>query len=183
MQNSTDLSTFNNSSYRPGGGLKRGVWYVVNALLFNSAWFPFSNIKCQLLRIFGASVGHHVVIKPSVNIKYPWFLDIRDHVWIGENVWIDNLGIVEIGAHSCLSQGAMLLSGNHNFKRASFDLIVAPIKLAEGVWIGAKAVVCPGVICETHSVLTVGSVATGRLKGYSIYQGNPAKMIKEREIH
>lgn len=183
MHKTTDLSTFNNEEYQPGGAMKRGVWYVVNALFFNSSLLPFSSLKCSILRLFGASIGRHVVIKPSVNIKYPWFLVVGDYVWIGEHVWIDNLGKIEIGNHSCLSQGSMLLTGNHNFKKASFDLMVSPIILEDGVWIGAQSVVCPGVICQSHSVLAVGSVATSDLQANAIHQGNPAKMIKEREIH
>jgi putative colanic acid biosynthesis acetyltransferase WcaF len=52
----------------------------------------------------------------------------------------------------------------------------------EGVWIGAKAIVCPGVICNSHSVLTIGSVATNNLEKYTIYSGNPASEVKKRII-
>ena len=57
-----------------------------------------------------------------MNIKYPWFLAIGDHTWIGEKVWIDNLAEVAIGANCCVSQGAMLLCGNHNYKKSTFEL-------------------------------------------------------------
>ncbi|MEQ9299875.1 MAG: WcaF family extracellular polysaccharide biosynthesis acetyltransferase [Cyclobacteriaceae bacterium] len=182
MSRTTDLSSFDNSEYQPGGYIKRGLWYLVNALVFDSAILPISSFKTLLLRVFGATVGHGVVIKPKVNIKYPWFLHIGNHVWLGEGVWIDNLGEVVIGNHCCISQGAMLLTGNHNFKSSSFDLMVSPIQVKDGVWIGAQSVVCPGVHCESHSVLAVGSVATGHLEPYTIYQGNPAKAIRERVI-
>ena len=76
----------------------------------------------------------------------------------------------------------MLLTGNHNFTKATFDLIVKPIILKDGVWIGAQSVVCPGGICESHAVLSVQSVATKRLQAYAIYQGNPALPVKERCI-
>ena len=123
-------------------------------------------------------IGKGVVIKPSVNIKYPWKLIVGDHVWIGENVWIDNLAEVFISDNVCISQGAMLLTGNHNYKLSTFDLIIGTITLEDGVWIGAKSVVCPGVKCASHSVLTVGSIATKNLEPYIIYQGNPAIKIK-----
>jgi putative colanic acid biosynthesis acetyltransferase WcaF len=127
-------------------------------------------------------VGKGVIIKPRVNIKYPWKLTIGNQVWIGENVWIDNLGLVSIGNNVCISQGAMLLCGNHNYKKTSFDLMVGDIVLEEGVWIGAHAVVCPGVKCYSHAVLAVKSVATSNLESYSIYQGNPAMKVKAREM-
>lgn len=178
--NKTALALFNNSWYNPGGSLiKRVLWYITNWLFFNSA-FPLSFAKVQLLRLFGAAIGKNVTIKPYVNIKYPWKLIIADHVWIGERVWIDNLEVVNIGSNTCISQGAMLLTGNHNYKKITFDLQVEPIILEEGVWIGAQALVAPGVVCKSHSILTVHSVATKNLEAYSIYQGNPAVKIRDR---
>jgi putative colanic acid biosynthesis acetyltransferase WcaF len=180
--NRSDLSKFNNSWYKPGAGaLRRFVWYCINAVWINSA-FPISGFKIFLLRFFGAKIGKNVFIKPHVNIKYPWKLVVGDNVWIGEYSWIDNLGNVTIGNNVCLSQGAFILCGNHNYKSLSFDLMVGDITLEDGVWIGAKAVVCPGITCRSHSVLSVSSVATSDLEAYSIYQGNPAKKIRERVI-
>ena len=68
-------------------------------------------------------VGRSVIIKPRVRIKYPWFLQIGDNSWIGEDVWIDNLDSVIIKENVCISQGAMLMSGSHNYKSEKFDLI------------------------------------------------------------
>jgi putative colanic acid biosynthesis acetyltransferase WcaF len=181
QETKTNLASFNNNWYNPGPSWKRALWYPVNAIFFYS-WFPFSAPKRALLKLFGATLGKGVVIKPRVNIKYPWNLNIGNHVWIGEGVWIDNLGLVAIRDHVCISQGAMLLCGNHNYKKSSFDLMVGDITLEEGTWIGAHAVVCPGVTCKSHSVLSVNSVATSNLEAYSIYQGNPATKQKDRVI-
>jgi putative colanic acid biosynthesis acetyltransferase WcaF len=76
----------------------------------------------------------------------------------------------------------MLLCGNHNYKKSSFDLIVGKIHLEKGAWIGAHAVVCPGVVCKSHAILTVNSVATSNLEAFGIYQGNPAIKVKTRVI-
>jgi len=177
---STNLSTYNNNWYKPGNPVKRFCWYWVNTVFFKTGLFPFYGLKTFLLRLFGARVGTGVLIKPFVNIKYPWLLILGDHIWVGEHVWIDNLDKVTIGDHVCLSQGAFLLTGNHNYTKPGFDLMVKPILIEDGVWIGAKAVVCPGVTCGVHSVLAVGSVATSNLASNSIYSGNPAIKIKDR---
>lgn len=177
----TALNQYNNDWYKPGKtSIIRLLWYFTNSLVFQSSLFPVNTLKTRLLRLFGAIVGTGVVIKPGVNIKYPWRLCIGDHVWIGENAWIDNLANVQIGNHVCISQGAMLLTGSHNYKARAFDLIVNDIVLEEGVWIGAQAVVCPGVRCLSHSVLSVSSVATSDLSAYEIYQGNPATSKRKR---
>ncbi|MDO6440379.1 WcaF family extracellular polysaccharide biosynthesis acetyltransferase [Cyclobacterium sp. 1_MG-2023] len=184
MLNSSDLSKYDNSWYNPGGNsFKRILWYYTNIVFFINPLNPFSSLKIFLLRLFGSKVGEGVRINPSVNIKYPWLLEIGNYTWIGEKVWIDNLHLVKIGDNCCISQGAMLLTGNHNFKKSSFELIVKNITLEDGAWVGAQSTVCPGVICKSHSILTVGSIATKDLDEYGIYQGNPASKIRKRIIN
>lgn len=179
----TDLSKYNNSWFNPGGGsIIRLLWYFINVFILKNGWIPFSSIKIHLLRFFGARIGNGVVIKPCVNIKYPWNLEIGDNTWIGENVWIDNLVKVTIGSNVCISQGALILSGNHNYKKLTFDLIVKEIEIQEGAWVGANSTVCQGVTMKKYSMLCVGSVASKDLDAYGIYRGNPAEKVKERVI-
>jgi putative colanic acid biosynthesis acetyltransferase WcaF len=178
-----DLSTFNNDWYKPeAGAVKRFIWYFVNVLFFINPLNPVSILKVWLLRLFGAGIGKGVVVKPAVNIKYPWLLRVGNYSWIGEKVWIDNLTEVNIGNNVTVSQGAILLTGSHNYRKTTFDLIVGKIVLEDGVWVGAKAIVCPGVTCGSHSVLAAGSVATRNLESYTIYQGNPATAKRERRL-
>lgn len=179
-----DLSKYNNSWFNEGAGaLKRTLWFIINALFLINPLNPFSGLKVRLLRLFGAKIGKGVVVKPSVNIKYPWNLSVGDHTWIGEKVWIDNLDKVVIGNSCCLSQGAMLLIGNHNYTSETFDLMVEPIVLEDGVWIGAKSMVTGGVTCFSHSILSVNSIASSDLEAYFVYRGNPASKVKQRRIH
>lgn len=179
----TDLSSYNNHPYHPGGNaLKRILWYYFNAVFFKTSIIPSSGFKVFFLKLFGARVGKNVTIKPCVNIKYPWNLHIGDESWIGENVWIDSLVLISIGRNVCLSQGAVLLTGSHNYKKTSFDLITKGIILEDGVWICAGAMVTAGITAASHAVLTSGSIATKNLEAYSVYQGNPAVKIREREI-
>ena len=179
----TDLSKYKNDWYNPvAGKIKITLWYITNALFLINPLNPFSKLKVFLLRLFGANIGKGVVIKQSVNIKYPWLLSIGDYTWVGERVWIDNLALVTIGKNCCLSQGAMLLCGNHNYKKETFDLITGAITIEDGAWVGALSIVCPGVTLKTHSILSVSSVATETLEAYTMYKGNPAQKIRERVI-
>ena len=176
-----DLSTYNNSQYKPGSNFKRILWYYCNLIFFKNGWFPFYGLKNFLLKLFGATLGKGVLIKPFVNIKYPWFLVIGNNVWIGEEVWIDNLALVTIGDNVCISQGVLLLTGSHNYKTETFNLIVNPITIENSVWICAKAIVCAGVVCRTNSMVTAGSVITVNCEENGIYKGNPALRIKTRQ--
>lgn len=180
--NTTKLNKFNNDSFNTGASfVKKALWYITNSLFIKSS-LPIGWLKPILLKLFGATVGKSVCIKPNVNIKYPWNLEIGDHTWIGENVWIDNLDLVKIGNNVCLSQGAMLLSGNHNYKKETFDLITGPIRIEDGVWICAKATVTQNVTCQSHSILGVNSLANKDLEAYTIYSGVPANPVRKRII-
>lgn len=178
----TSLSKYDNSWYKPGSFLKQLGWHVIGRMVINT-FLPIPMFcKIGVLKLFGAKIGKNVTIKPKVNIKYPWFFEAGSNIWIGENVWIDNLTTVTLSDNCCLSQGAMLLTGNHDYTKSTFDLIVRPIKIEAGAWIGAKATVCPGVTVSSHAVLAVNSVATKDLEAYGIYQGNPAAFVKTRNI-
>ncbi len=182
-KNSTRLDQFNNNHFQRGASLsKELLWMLCSSLFFRHSLAISNSLKISILRLFGAQIGQGVLIKPAVTIKFPWKLRIGNHVWIGENAWIDNLDTVSIGNHACISQGALLLCGNHNYKSPAFDLITGPITLEDGAWVGAKAIVCPGITIRSHAILTAGSVATSNLEAYTIYSGHPAKIVRERKI-
>ncbi len=187
------MSTINrkqvdNASYRTtidigASRIRQMAWYFINILFFKNSLNILSSLKVALLKLFGARLGQGVVIKPSVNIKYPWKLQVGDHSWIGEKVWIDNLSDVIIGRNVTLSQGCLLLTGSHDHARSNFDFISYPIILEDGVWIGANAVVAGGITCRSHSILGVNSVAEKELEPYTIYKGNPAVPVLKRVIY
>ena len=162
---------------------KQFLWYFINIFFFKNTLNIFSNLKVSLLRLFGAQIGKGVVIKPGINIKYPWKLSIGNYSWIGEAVWIDNLSYVTIGRNVTVSQGALLLTGTHDHTKETFDFLSFPIILEDGVWIGAKAIVFGGVTCHTHSILGMNAVAENNLRLYTIYKGNPAIPVMERMIY
>ena len=178
----TDLSKYSVGDYKAGPRFKVLTWYLFNYfILFSSIPYP-SKWKVMLLRFFGAKVGTGVVIKPNVRIKNPWRLIVGNYCWIGEDVWIDNIENVSIGNNVCLSQGAVLLTGNHDYSKSNFPPKYDKIVIEDGVWICAKAIVCPGIVCKSHSILTVNSVATKDLEEMRIYTGNPAVFIRDRVI-
>jgi len=162
--------------------LKQILWYFISVIFFENTLFPFSNLKVRLLRIFGAKMGRGALIKPNVKIKFPWKLMVGDYSWIGEQVWIDNHDYIEIGDNVCISQGAMIVCGNHDYSNVRFNYFSKRIGIESGAWLGARSIVCPGVTVGSHAVLAVGSVATSDLLPFSIYQGNPAVKIRDRII-
>lgn len=178
-----DLARYSPGSFDRGAGkLKEALWLMTRLLLFDLCPLSFSALKASVLRAFGARIGRDVTIKPRVKITLPWKLDIGDHVWLGEECWLLNLERIAIGSNVCISQRAFLCTGNHDYTRPTFDLIVKPISIEDGAWLGAASWVGLGVTVGSHAVLAAGSIATRNLDPFWIYQGNPAVAIKQRVI-
>jgi putative colanic acid biosynthesis acetyltransferase WcaF len=178
-----DLSRFKNPDYDPGRPwLIRMVWFLVGLPLLRSAVVPSSGFRRWLLRLFGADIGKGAVIKPGFRVKYPWLLTAGDHCWFGEDAWIDNLAMITIGDHVCISQGAYLCTGNHDWADPAFRLIVQTIQIHSGAWVGARASLAPGTVVGEGAVVGFGAVASGSIPAYEIHGGNPAKFIRRRQI-
>lgn len=158
------------------------LWYLVKVIFFLS-YLPYPyRFKTWLLKIFGAKVGKNVIIKPNVNILFPWKLSIGNHVWIGEGATILNFELITIGGHVCISQKAFLCGGNHNYMKPEMEYRNGPIILNDGCWIGANVFVGPNVSVGYDTVVTAGSIVTRDLVDNAIYSANPAKFVKQRWI-
>jgi putative colanic acid biosynthesis acetyltransferase WcaF len=178
-----DLANFRAGQFDRGAGfLREGLWIVTSLILFRLCPFKFSAAKSLVLRAFGAKIGRGVVIKPRVAITFPWKLTLGNNVWLGEECWLLNLDRITIGNNVCISQRAFLCTGNHNYKSESFELMLKPIRVEDGAWIGASAWVAAGVCVGSHAVLAAGSIAARDLEPFGIYRGNPATFVKKRVI-
>ena len=172
-------------------GSYRNEWFdrgrpaVVEALwilasIFVSSSLPGSGPRVWLLKLFGARLGTGVVIKPGVKVKFPWRLEIGEHTWIGEGAWIDNLDWVRIGDNCCLSQGVYICTGSHDWSKSTFNLIVKPVSILDGSWLGASCQLAPGVTVGEDAVIAMGSTLVGDAEPSSVYQGNPAQKVRAR---
>ena len=160
---SRDLSAYQNQFYNPGRGvLVRTVWYYASLILLESSWFPVSKLKCSVLRLFGAQIGHGVVIHPNVRIKYPWKLRVGDNCWIGREAWIDNLDNVTLESDVCVSQGAYLCTGSHDHKSMTFDLKIGPITVEHGAWICCRATVLGGSTVPRMTLVPANQVFSSK---------------------
>lgn len=181
---SMNLANYTIDDYTPGASTwQQLLWYFIGSPIVQSYFLPWSALKVQILRWFGASIGQGVRIKPGVKIKLPWRLVVGDFVWIGEDAWIDNLAPVTIESHVCISQSVYLCTGNHDWSHPHFQLRIAPIYIQQGSWIAARATIGPGVTVGEGAVLVLGGVAGRSLSPMMIYAGNPAEPIKTRVIH
>lgn len=173
--------------FSPALGLERGrsrlveaAWYACKWAFFLSA-LPWPRVfKRGLLRLFGARIGRGVVIKPRVNIQFPWKLTLGDHCWLGESCWLLNFEPIQLDEHVCVSQRAFLCGGNHDYRAEDFRYRNAPIRVHRGAWIGAGVFVAPGVTIGAYAVATAGSVVTHDLPVGQICSGHPCRPVRPR---
>jgi len=121
-----DLASFRVNGYSAGRSVVvRALWFFVGLPVLRANYNPFSGLKRRLLQVFGASIGSGAVIKPGVRIKNPWLLKAGRNCWFGEDCWIDNLAPVALGDNVCISQGAYLCTGNHDWSDPPSDTVSA----------------------------------------------------------
>ena len=157
-----DLSSFRPTGYDKGRGVvAQALWFATMNLLF-SAWYCPRRLRPWLLRRFGASVGDNVFIRHKVRVLWPWKLSIGNDCWIGEDAWLLNLEPITIEDDVCLSQGAFLCTGSHNYRKTTFGYDNGPIHIGSGAWIAARATVLRGSRIDAGRVVPSGVVCSER---------------------
>jgi len=130
-------------------------------------------------------IGENVRIKDSANLAaYGGYIKIGKNVLIGRNVTIFGHGGVIIGDNAMLSPNVSIISSNHvcyldstkSFQEQGFTR--EQITIGNNVWIGCNTVVLAGAHIPNNVIIGAGSIVNKKLKGNSIYAGNPIKFIK-----
>jgi putative colanic acid biosynthesis acetyltransferase WcaF len=155
------------------------AWFIVEACVINNRLMPVSAVRVGLLRLFGAKIGANCRFLHAIRVKSPWYLEVGDNAWFGEDVWIYNQDWVRIGSNVCISQGTFLTCGSHD-PVTNMDLQVAPITIENGVWITSKCVVLKGVTIGRSALVTPLSVVHRSLEAEGLYGGNPCRFIRKR---
>lgn len=180
--------------------LKKFVdWLIMNQVETRPRWY------IRLLAPLYQHRGRHSVIHHSVRMDTPPYRQFRlgrysviesgacinnavGDVIIGDytRVGLHNtiIGPVNIGHHVNLAQGITVTALNHNFEDSEKRIdeqgvCTTPVVIEDDVWIGANAVILPGVRIGTHSVVAAGAVVTKDVPSHSIVAGIPAKIIKK----
>ena len=129
------------------------------------------------------SLGDHSVVESYACINNAvGDVIIGDHTRIGLHNTI--IGPVTIGSHVNLAQGITVTALNHNFDNPQLRIddqgvSTHPVTIGDDVWIGANAVVLPGVTIGSHSVIAAGAVVTKDIPPHSLAAGVPATIKKK----
>lgn len=160
--------------------LRRLKWNFARILFFRWIPVPLHDLRCWMLRRFGARIGRNNFIYPDCRIWAPWLLETEDVVTIGPRAEIYNPGGVYLGHHTIISQDAYLCGATHDYNSADFTYVKKLIRTDAYAWICARATVLPGVHCHQGAVLGASSVTSRDLEAWTVYAGNPARAVRPR---
>jgi putative colanic acid biosynthesis acetyltransferase WcaF len=180
QHNSQSKDAYTHPVFSLKNKLVRFLWVVVWFLFCKWTPAPFHAWRVFILRLFRAKIGKTNFIYPNCKIWAPWLLSTEDVVTIGPGVEIYNPAGVFLGHHSILSQDAYLCGATHDYNTIDFTYIKKMIRIEAYVWICAKAIVLPGVLCKEGSVLGAASLTSKDLDAWTVYAGNPATKVKQR---
>ena len=176
MTTRRELSKFIPSRLRIKAMIRLGLWFAFQQLIFKSPLVP-SVLRSPVLRIFGASIGRHVLIRRGVRIHFPWNLSIGDDCWVGEEVWFINHEKITIGSNVCISQRSIICSGGHDYRSTSLEYAHKPIEIKDGAWVCLDAKVLPGVTIGECSGVSSGEIVRKSLPDYSMLVGGQVRPI------
>jgi putative colanic acid biosynthesis acetyltransferase WcaF len=170
------------SSASRSAKIKRVLWAGVEGTLFRYSFHTMNGWRAFLLRLFGARVGRQCIIRRTVRTYYPWNVTIGDMCILGDKAEIYSLGQITIGKGAMISQEAYLCAGTHDYTDVSLPLLTPPIEIGAEAWVCARAFVGPGVKVGEGAVVAACGVAVKDVAPWMIVGGNPAKVIKKREL-
>lgn len=129
-----------------------------------------------------AAVGREVRLRHPVVIYHPEGLRLGNEIDIGEFVHIRANGGVTIGDRVLIASHVVITSRAHPIALPRFGVIEdAPVRINDDVWIGAGAIILPGVSVGKGAVVAAGAVVTRDVPPMTVVAGVPARVLKELE--
>jgi acetyltransferase-like isoleucine patch superfamily enzyme len=160
--------------------------YFINLVMEFLPHAPGANeIKCSLMRMRGAKIGRRVKLWSGVWIDDFSKLEIGDDVTVGKDALFICGGGVRIGHRTMVAHCSKVVSSGHviapnrgQMRFSGPDL--SPVTILNDAWVGAGAIVLPGVTIGEGAVVAAGAVVTKNVPAFTIVGGIPAIVIKER---
>lgn len=151
-----------------------------DALAEAVGWLPSNRARCLLWRGLGAQIGRRTSIQRNGRFYRPGQVRVGNHCVILRDVLLDGRMGVEIGDNVNISEGVLVFSLHHDISSPEFAPEGGPVAIGDHVFIGARAIILPGVTIGRGAVVAAGAVVTKDVAPLSIVGGTPARAIGTR---
>ena len=152
-------------------------FYLANHLFMK---FPSYKLRHWWLRKFcGLKIGTDTSIHMGCFITGS-HIEIGNNTVINRQTYLDGRVSLKIGNNVNITHQSLIQTLTHDPQSADFICLAKPVIIEDNVWIGARAIIIPGVTLGEGSVIGAGSVVTKDIPPYTIAVGNPATVIKDR---
>ena len=123
--------------------------------------------------------GLRTRLRSPVVIYHAESISVGSFVDIGENVVLRGAGGIAIGDRVLIAAGAVITTVGHPLELPRWGITVTkPVKIGDDVWIGANAVILPGVSIGSGSIVGAGAVVSRDVPADTVVAGVPARVIK-----
>jgi acetyltransferase-like isoleucine patch superfamily enzyme len=169
--------------------IKELVWLELEAYLgwFFRSWPSFLGFIPRFIvcKLFFKKLSSFCVIQPNVYIVHGFRIKCGSNFAVNSNTYINAVGGLEIGNNVLLGPNIVISSGEHQYTDKKLPVMLQKIVhkkiiIEDGVWIGANAVIMPGITLGEGTIVGAGAVVTKSTEPYSIVGGVPARKIKNR---
>ncbi len=133
--------------------------------------------RLALEDLFGGKAPEGLAFFTPVQIDFPKQMRFGEHVFINHSFTAMSIGGIWLGDRVQIGPHVTIVTDNHDFANRSV-LTCKPVKIGEGVWIGANVTILPGVTVGENAVIAAGAVVTKDIPANSIVGGNPARVIR-----
>lgn len=123
----------------------------------------------------------------STKLFHEALLEIGPYVYLGPNCMLNAQGGISIGAGTIFGPEVVVLSSSHDYRVGEllpydkFDR-QKPVSIGRGVWVGYRAMICPGVTVGDGAIVAMGAVVTRDVAEGEVVGGSPAARIAERDM-
>lgn len=164
------------------------LWKTLRRFRYPTAPIPLSLwlINFVVQRIFRVNGDVPWMVNYTSRVTVPKRINIGKGVWVSfalsGGCYIQAMNGIIIGEGTIFAPGVKIISANHEMSDFSRWKITDPIEIGNNCWIGANAVILPGIKLGEGCIVGAGSVVTRSFPENCIVAGVPAKLIKERKI-
>lgn len=153
--------------------------------LFNFSVFGIARIRALFWKIFFKKMGKDVSIMNDCWFYSPWGIEMGNNSGLSHNTDLDGHGGLKIGDNVMIGPYCQIITANHKYDNLKIPMkeqgiVSKPVTIGDDVWIGAHAIILPGVHIEKGAIIAAGAVVTKNVKKYTIVAGIPAKVVKNR---